>query len=344
MVVRHRRWLVAGAILLVGVVSASVARFWSEPAPVALVRDYYEAIRERKVEEALRLAGGQRPRGERARFLVPEAMDGGLEIAEITVVSERNDGEYTDMLVTFEARDGVPLGKQVRVLKEEDGLRIAYPFVTVAFKKTALRYAEVGKVRIPFVAGDEDWSVAYDLFPGNYSFYERSSDLVRVRGLRGAGLVMTDWIAPVPQITLTPAGQQAVTRAFNSFIDECARKGGIRPRGCPFGRDAAGPGVRWRGPAFPELRQTSWRVLRYPTVVAAQGNEGLDLNERVPGIVELTGVGKINSTDPARRYRVQCEIDTPSVEALVGMDQRISISYTYERPLNTCRKPPVAVR
>ncbi|MBC6458747.1 hypothetical protein [Actinomadura sp. HBU206391] len=344
MVVRRRGWLVAGGVFLAGVVTASVAWFWPEPKPVALVRDYFEAIGERKVEEALRVAGVQRPRGERGRFLVPEAIDGGLEIAKITVESE--DSEYADMTVVVESRDGVPFPRRVRVLKEKDGLRLADPFAVVVFEKTALRYAEVGGVRIPFVAEDEngdgyeDNSVTYDLFPGDYRFYAGRSDIVRTR-------VEQSWLwggARVePQFTITPVGQQAVARAYKSFIDQCVRKGGVRPQGCPFGRDISSS-FTWRSYPFPEFRQTSWRVLKYPTVVAAPGTEALELNEREPGIVELTGVGKVNSAKPSRRFSAQCEINTGDVEVVVGMDQRISIRDTSGYPLNTCRKAPAPVR
>jgi hypothetical protein len=337
-VVRRRGWLVAGGVFLAGVVTASVAWFWPEPTPVALVRDYYGAIRERKVEEALRVARVQRPGGERGRFLVPESMDGGLEIAEITLESEQS--EYADVKVAFETQDGVPLGRTVRVLKEEDGLQLAHPFAAVVFDKTALQYAEVGEVRIPFVAGDGNKSVTYEFFPGYYRFYAGRSDIVHTRVAQS---VVWGGTVAEPQFTMTPTGQQAVAKAFNSFIDGCVRKGGVRPQGCPFGRDVS-TSFRWRGSAFPELRQTSWRVLKYPTVVAVPGAEALELNEQEPGIVELTGVGKITSAGPTRRFSVQCEINTRGVEAVVGMDQQISIRDTSGFPLNTCRKAPVPVR
>lgn len=336
----RRRRLLAGVVFLVVVVAVSVVRLWPETGPVGLVRDYFEAIRDRDVAEALEVAGIDRPGGEAGRFLVPEALSGGWEVLKVAEEFDSDTLGYAEVEVVLEGPDGKRHEHTVKVLKE-DGLRIEEPLARARFDVTPLQYVEVGEVRAP-LQGSVEGGVVYRLLPGFYRFYEGASKLVRVRSAEnflppgeGTKTVMLD-------VAVTPAGERAVANAYKAFIDQCVRKGDVPLEGCTFGpRD--GDWIRGRDVLADDPRQVRWRVRKYPTVAVYPSGRVLAIVDRAPGTVELSGVGRIDF-ERTGRFSIECDVRAQGVGAVVGMDDKVSIRASRSPGQDTCRDAPMSVR
>lgn len=77
----------------------------AEPRTVVLVRDFFEAIEDRDVDRALRLARAERPTGEAGRFLVPEALDDDWKVVAVTEKSDYDWNDYAEAAVVLEGED-----------------------------------------------------------------------------------------------------------------------------------------------------------------------------------------------------------------------------------------------
>ncbi|GLZ06606.1 hypothetical protein Acsp03_40720 [Actinomadura sp. NBRC 104412] len=351
---RRRRTAAAGMFLAGVVLVSLIQTARAEPDTAALVRDYLEAIKERDVGKALRIARVDRPEGEAGRFLVPEALDEDWTIVRITETFASDYSDHAEVTVVLAGEDRKRHESTVKVLKENGGLRIEEPLVTWRFAMTPLLYVEVGKVRIPFRKGPDAASVEYRLLPGFYRFYQgRPQSLVSVKPaqepvLPGDGDVHRE-IAGSPTFTVTPAGQRAVSAAYNAFIDQCAKARGRPDATCPFGFESAGY-VRTRDEIVLDPEAISWKVRKYPTIVALPGGGGLELVDRERGAVELHGIGRVQEDGPKRRFTVTCDALSNSLHAAVGMDGKISIIPAGRRlgqgaPIReTCRQAPLLVR
>ena len=351
---RRRRAAAAGTFLAGVVLVSLIQSARAEPDTVALVRDYLEAIKERDVGKALRIARVDRPEGEAGRFLVPEALDEDWTIVRVTETFDSASSGYAEVTVVLAGKDRKGHEFRVKVLTENGGLRIEEPLVTRRFTMTPLLYVEVGEVRIPFRKGADAASVEYRLLPGFYRFYQGPQSLISVKSaqepvLPGDGGVYRE-LAGSSSFTVTPAGQRAVSLAYNAFVDQCAKARGRPDPTCPFGFDSVGY-VRTRDGTVLDPEAISWKVTKYPTIVALPGGSGLELVDRERGAVELHGIGRVQEDRPKRRFAIPCDTISYSLQATVGMDGKISIIPAGRRlgrqspPIReTCRQAPLLVR
>ncbi|HEU5024037.1 MAG TPA: hypothetical protein VFV01_03865 [Spirillospora sp.] len=347
----RRRWVLGAGVALAGVLLASLVHGTGrEPGTVTLVRGYFEAIGEHDVARALRTAKIDRPDGEEARFLAAGAL-GDWKVGEVTETSNSgytDDAEVTVVLVGEHHRR---YKTTVRLLKSRAGLRIAEPLATVRFGVTAMRYVEVGGVRAPFQVdpANKDRSVEYRLFPGLYRFYQGRQDVVRVAAgqtpvFPGDGGTVSGGVPVSPEFTVTPAGERAVSQAYNAFIDRCAKARGLPAAGCPFGPDPVGA-IRTRDRDVSGFRKLTWRVLKYPAVAVLAQGSGLEIVDRERGTVELKGTGVVDGSGPRRAFTVPCETITDATYGTLAMDGTVSIAV----PRNglrkdTCRDGALAAR
>lgn len=346
----RRRWVLAGGVAVAGVLLASLVHgSGREPGTVTLVRDYFEAIRRHDVGGALRTASTERPAGEAARFLAPGAL-GDWKIGAVRQTSDSGfDAEVAVVLVGDHHRR---YETTVRLLTGRGGMRIAEPLASVRFAATALRYVEVGGIRAPFQAdpANKYRSVEYRLLPGLYRFYQGRQDVVRVAagqtpvfpedgGGPAGGMPVT------PEFTVAPAGERAVAQAYNAFIDRCAKARGVPPGDCPFGLGAPYGAVKTRGRTVSGFGGLAWRVRKYPAVAVIAQDGGLQIVDREPGTVELSGTALVDETGPRRAFTLDCETITRATGATVALDGTVSIAAPGGRGLSveTCRDGPLKV-
>ncbi|QKG25107.1 hypothetical protein [Actinomadura verrucosospora] len=349
----RRRWVVAGSITLAGaLLAAAFHATHGEPETVALVRGYYEAIRKHDVRKALRIAKAGPPAGEAARFLAPGAL-GDWKIGAVTetdgfVYSGDDDAEVTVVLVGEHRRR---YRSTVRLVRGRGGTRIDEPLARVRFASTALRYVEAGGIRAPFQPdpANDERSVEYLLLPGLYRFYQGRQDVLRVTagqtpvspgpdgGAGPGGLPVT------PELTLAPAGERAVERAYDAFIDRCAKTRGRPDAGCPFGLGSYGSLIKSRDRTVSDFGRLTWRVREYPTISVLPQGSGLQIVDRERGTVELSGTGRVDETGPRRAFTVTCDTIADATRATVAADGSVSVIAPDRRgtALETCGDNPL---
>ncbi|MFI0354159.1 hypothetical protein [Actinomadura sp. 9N407] len=362
-VFRYRpRRLAAGGVFLAAVVLGSVGMAPEEVGDVgteSLVRAFYEAIKERDVGKALRLAKAERPGGEEGRFLVPEAIDDDWKIASVTERSNYEFDDYAEVVVVLEGKGGERYRSEVRLLKEKGGMRIDQPLARVWFGMTPMTYVEVGKVRIPFkLEADHERTGMYWLLPGLYRFYQGRQGLVR--GVPEQTMVNTgdgSSISSYPptqggsKFDVTPAGERAVSQAYNAYIDKCAKARGQTKIECPFGYSLTG-GVKGRNASLSDLKDVRWKVRKYPTIAAIGMQGELMILDREQGIVELSGTGQVGDGGPRKRFTLECEVLSNRLHATVGIDGRITVIPAGSRisgarshfRVESCRDRPISVK
>ncbi|MBO2456827.1 hypothetical protein [Actinomadura violacea] len=343
----RRRRAVAGGITLAGVLlAAAFHATHGPPETVTLVRGYYEAIRKHDVRKALKIAKAEPPAGEAARFLAPRALDhwriGAVTETDGFEYSGDDDAEVTVVLIGEHRKryEGT-----VKLVKGRGGVRIAEPLMSLRFQATAMDYVEAGGMRAPY-QGDprtESLSVEYRVLPGLYRFYQGRQDLLRVAAgqtpvLPGANGSSPGWVGVVPEFTVTPAGQRAVSQAYDAVIDRCAETRGVPRAECPFGLTPYGD-IKSRDESVSDFGKLTWRVRTYPTITAVVQRGGLWIVDRERGVVELSGSGRIDGSGPRRPFTLTCGTVARRTFASVASGGTVSITGPVKggEPWDTCR-------
>lgn len=328
-----RRDLVAALVVVVllaaGVVAFVVTR---QPGAVDVVRDFLAAVQRRDVTEALRIAGAERPDGERGRFIDAAALDGDWQVVDVTEVDQpRPLTTRTVVAVTLPAareadKDGERAGKPVQTAEfvlERDGdgepWRIDEPFAEVRFPYSPLWYLDANGKKVPYDKYDEREPIPTYLFlPGVYRFYAATSDLVEItpQAVTVLGSVAVD----PPKVAPTAKANADAQRVANAYIDECARQAEPVRSNCPFGLGLYQQ-QQLSGPDLKDIQDVRWKVLRYPTVAVAPAvpRPHFSLQSTsVRGLVQLTATGETFAANPKRiPFTVNCSFGVPNM--VVGL-------------------------
>lgn len=343
---------VAAAVLTAGVVAVVVVT--RTPGPVEVVRQYFAAIRERDVDKALRAAGVERPTGESAALLVPEALADDWEVVDIVSNHEGSRKAWVDVTLPMypeseaeQFRGGRGTATATVMLTKDDSWggrwRISNPFSWTLARGTPLRYFEVnGKTVKAWAPADPRRRPqgTYVMLPGVYTFYRTvptflSFEPVKLTLLPGAGGGQ-----PVvgPAITLTPQAHELVRQQAHAYLDRCASRFDLQmgTEPCPFG-------VGWNTKVetadgeYKLIRYARWKILRYPTLSVSTSDAGILIEVTRPGAVRLTGTA-FHDGDRVS-FTAQCEVgDFFLVAGLVSATE-----LRLERPDKgvgaTCRRP-----
>lgn len=323
---------VAAVVVLAGVVTAVVLT--RQPDPEEVMRDFLSALQRRDVGEALEIAGVQNaPEGERARFLDASALAGDWQVVDVKEIEQRRPAKtYAVVEVTLPAareadknrtRNGKPVQVDEYVLtrdRDGDPWRIDRPFTEVRFPYSPLWYFDANGKKVPYESYDEHRPIpTYPFLPGVYRFYRTTSDLVKVTPqaitvLGSKRLHTVDVHRPEP--TPTAKASAAAQQAANSYIDECARRSEQVRGNCPFGLSETD---RWQlpGPDVKDIRDVSWKVLRYPTVTLATASPlshfRLETDKR--GLVQLSGTGVPFGNPNRIPFTTNCSFGAPNMVA-----------------------------
>jgi hypothetical protein len=334
-------WLSAALLMVAAIVVVGAPR---EPDSVAHVREFLTAVRERRVTDALALAGADRPRGDAGRFVTAKALSDDWEI-----VALRED-YHSDAIPAGRGWSGEPEKAEVEVairaagntavfelslVKQDDKWRIEHPFQKVIFPATGLLYVDVNGVKAP-VARSAKESVRL-LLPGAYRFYTDIPGIAKIASK--PTLVVPDSYAADEgrrvdynaTMTLMPKGERAAQAALKAYIDECARSTELAPVGCPFAAD------RNFGPQSEEyrsvrdFRKITWKVSRYPKAAILADLDGIAFADRRRGSVKVTVTATEEDTNKDIRYSVTCEMRLNDFGIAIGMHGKLVIVPPYGR-------------
>lgn len=294
---RPRRRILLG--LLAGVLALAAAAALTvvltsqgaDREPDAVVHDFLTAIAEREVDLALDIAQvAERPNGEAARFLDPDALGDPWEILEVT---ETRRTEHTAVVrVRLSDPDTRPEFELIH--DDERGWRIRDPLIHVRVEASALWYVDLNGMVVPREPYDEEAAEqAYLLLPGTYDLYPSAADLVTVEPDTLTLLPDEPTVVAAPALMLTDKGEQLVEQTAHGHLDRCARSRELRPPGCQFGaRDI----VEADNVLHEAIDDVSWKITRYPNIVPLLVGESFTFTAD-DGTVELSGTGVDSSAE-----------------------------------------------
>lgn len=325
---RIRRWR-----LLVGVAATLAVLLIAALVMVVVVRDtqaervvrgYLDAAREGRIADALEFAGAAPLKGESARFLDRDAVNGAWEIRELEETYSSSDfgagGGRAEVEVVIDGPGGTTAETTFVVLDEDGAVSIEDPFITKHFYPSPLWYLDLNGMTAP--AAEDMADQEYLLLPGYYRLHEDPPEGLRVDGGRALLLPRMppdpDPMAPVPlsdvAVSLTSGGAKSVEETLNAYIDGCAETTELDPLGCPFGADY------YVGPDIPELdgvtdhRDVEWKVLEYPDATVDPSDSTVTFRDREEGRIKLSATGT-ESDGSTIDYTAECAIDTRQLEA-----------------------------
>ena len=329
---------VLGAVIVVAVAwIAWPAPKEPVPEPTEVVLAYLDAIRDGDVAGALAMTG-HHPEGDTAVFLQPGALDRNWSVTATRakeVMGDWTDDTTVDVNIT--AADGRIASGTFSLTREDVGgpWTLANPFIRAVFRPSPLWYVEVNGVTAPYelpqeASGVDSRGPGFLLLPGVYRFYSDVPGLLDVDAptlplLPGSAAyddIASTVEIPAPNMTVAPEGEQAVQRAVNALIDECAALHVLVTEGCPFGVRTLDSGDSRDN--FTAAKEVDWSIDPYPIVAAAPESEALALTDRRKGTATLTATGYTNP-DPPKRVTMTCDVVTTTLEAgvLPGGELRV---------------------
>lgn len=356
-VLSKRRTLVLAGVLAVAAVTTIVLATRNDPAPPPpdperVLRDYLEAARTGKVDEALRIAGVERPTGPEAAFLTATSSD--WQVAHL----QRLGGDDTGT-----ARFSVAIGNSesgdntnVTMRRHGAGWRIDHPLVAITFPASPFWYIDVNGKKVRLDGYDQRAAGRrYLLLPGVYEFYQDASMIKARMGPLTALPGAPDLTPEFDSVGLTSMGEDvlfslggdggfdAATRLVNAHVDQCVAMAQPRAPGCPFGA-TGGYGAIDVGDYYGlDDPQLTWTVLEYPEFWAHRWYpDGFQVAARPdkPGRVRVSGTGTEFSGERVS-FTVECPMDLTEAGLLIGgtADGTLTLDYYERRYLGS--EPPV---
>ncbi|MGH3713679.1 MAG: hypothetical protein ACRDT4_09510 [Micromonosporaceae bacterium] len=295
----HRLRLVVGAWLALALVWGGFAVLRSD-VPERVVRDYLTAVREQRVDRALKLVEVDSDTDR--TLLEAKAISREWRIVSVLRTDSNNLQTFVDAMI--EGPDGKATG--TFELMQDDGVwRIQNPFVELTLAGP-LAYLELNGARYPWSKINNGESLA--LFPGFYRFYGSTRDLLSVTP--SSSTLVPEWGRILPARVIEGKATRAATRdtqrAVEAYLTECAKSTERSPLNCPFGLDASF--VRMRDGYYFDVEDVRWKVTRQPEVYLEAYGPGFMLIDRDLATVQLSAMAT-DEADRRRRITLTCPIE-----------------------------------
>ncbi|HEY1176603.1 MAG TPA: hypothetical protein VGF17_10635, partial [Phytomonospora sp.] len=313
---RRNRLVAAAAALLVGI--AVTAYFVGrDDDPVSVVENFFAAIADKDVEEALTYVGriGHGiPYGERAAFLHPDAIADGWRLLD----AERGGGgpvaDYVEVTI---GDDESSTSGRLEMSDFGGEWNIVDPFIEIEVDAPAFTYIAVNdrEVVTADLFGhnvDARQLVSMELLPGRYTLWGDVPGAAAPTDLLPTEQYLSDplTVSPAPFVP-TPETFAAVQAQTDAIIDDCVTFATPSPVGCPFG---IGDDV------VRDVHDVTWELVDRP-VVTLDGTDpaaGLPVTVAEPGLIRLTASGTRNFKDV--RFHADCGVDGGSLRAALRPD------------------------
>jgi hypothetical protein len=337
---RPRRWSILGEALLTAalvLVAVPIAMLGNrEPAPVRIVTDYLEALRDGDVERAETFASDSDALDADRSWLTAEAMSSDWEIASV----ERKSASPTTVHAVITA-DGRRAEGAFRLEGEDDDLRIANPYLYLTDTSPLFASLELGGVRGEIAtAGDTPLPVA--LYPGSYALFpslpefEGGLPLLALPGGAAGGAYGHDAIdfdaAVVDAVTGSEALEARLNEDLAALLDGCAESADLAPAGCPFSADGFGATAYDGRTEFAAVTESDWAVAAHPKV---RFTRDLRLEMVEPGWMNLSGSGTPLAEGGETALDGRCGVDVANLDAVIGEDGTVTFALAAEQQ-NTC--------
>ncbi|THV30829.1 hypothetical protein [Glycomyces paridis] len=339
---RPRRWSIlveaALAVLLVLVALPFAVFGGGEPAPVAVVRGYLEALREGDVERAEGHVSQEYAQEADRSWLTAEAMSSDWEIESVSM----RTASATTVHVVIGA-GGRSAEGAFRVEEWEGETLILNPYLYLTSTAGRFETLEVNGDRREVESNADGVTLPVALYPGSYALFasaaavtgEGGVPLLAVpggeAGYLGNDRIDLDAVMTGPLVE-GDAAEDVLNEKLAAWLDECAESGEIAPAGCPFSA-AYEWGVAYAGATeFQTVEELDWEVAAYPRVRFGRDLR-LEVVER--GWLTLTGSGTTLLGDEPTAVDGECSVDAGNIAVDLGGDGGLTLRLAYDQA-NTC--------
>jgi hypothetical protein len=331
---RPRRWSILGEAVLAAAVALAawpiLALEHREPEPVALVRDYLEAVRDGDVDRAESFVSPDSAVEADRSWLTAEAVSSDWSIESVELKSA------TETTVHVVLSSGGTRAEGAFRLEGMDGdLRILDPYMYLSVTGPLFSSVEINGVRGE-VAAVDGASVSVALYPGFYSLFASVPELSGAVPGSDADYGVSNAIDLQAVMTEPLTGSDALEARINedlaAILDACAESPDIAPAGCPFSADFLGGTVYDGITEFRTVSELDWAVETYPRV---RFNRDLRLELVEPGWMTLTGKGTALGDDAESALDGRCGVAIEHVVPVIGEAGDLTLTMA-AAPDNTC--------
>jgi hypothetical protein len=336
---RPRRWSILGeAVLAVAVALAALpilALQHREPEPVALVRDFLEAVRDGDVDRAESFVVPDSALEADRSWLTAEAMSSDWDIESVELKSA------TETTVHVVLSSGETRAEGAFHLEgTEDDLRILDPYMYLSVTNPLFSSIEINGVRGEVAAAD---GVYVALYPGFYSLFGSVPELsgedgVSLLAVPGSeiGLYSLNSIDLHAVMAEPLTGSEALETRLNedlaALLDACAESAEVAPAGCPFSAEFLS-GIVYDGRAeYLDVSELDWAVETYPRV---RFTRDLHLELVEPGWITLSGKGTALGDDTETTLSGRCGVAIEYIVPAIGEDGDLTFTMAAAQD-NTC--------
>lgn len=338
---RPRRWSILGeAVLAVAVALAAwpILAFENrEPEPVALVRDYLQALREGDVDRAEAFVSPDSAVEADRSWLTAEAMSSDWEIESV----ELKSATETTVHVVISSGETRAAGAFHLEGTDED-LRIADPYMYLSVTSPLFSSIEINGVRGEVTATDGA-PVSVALYPGFYSLFASVPELSGEDGVSLLAVPGSD-VGPnsrnsidlnaimTEPLTGSDALEARINQELAAWLDTCAESPELSPAGCPFSAAYTFAAAYDGRNEFSSVSELDWAVETYPRV---RFDRGLHLEPVEPGWITLTGRGIAIVDDAETALNGRCGVEVENITPVIGEDGDLTLTMAAAQD-NTC--------
>lgn len=339
---RPRRWSILGeavlAVLLALAAWPILALGAREPAPVAVVTAYLEALRDGDVERAETFAADDADSTADLSWLTAEAMSSDWEIESVELKSASETTVHAVISSGGTRTEGAFL-----LESEDDDFLITNPYMYLSVSGPLFTSMEIGGVSGELASVGDSSPASVALYPGSYTLFASVPELaggdglplLAMPGANGTSYGMNT-IDFDRLMTDALADGEAIETRLNdelaAWLDECAESAEAAPAGCPFSA-AMSMSITYDGRTeFGDVSELDWAVGAYPKVRFARD---LRLEVVEPGWMALTGKGTPWLDEGATTLDGHCAIALADVAPSFGEGGDLALTLTAE-PSNTC--------
>ncbi|WP_035698154.1 hypothetical protein [Glycomyces tenuis] len=335
----RREAMRTGWIVVLSLLTLIPLGVWKEArepdSPAELVEAFFQAVREKDLDEAFSYTDAAVPVGEAAAFLHPDAIGDDWEVLETT----ESEGEYsseTDVRVTIGHPDGIAEGRYV-VSEFDDELHIENPLQQVSFAGSSQLEIQVNDHVVELHPTEQvlaaGQSRQYELLPGVYRFF--GGEAVALLDPETADMPIIRPPRPEP----TPEQVEAVQAAVDDRIDACVEYKTAAPPGCPFSTD--GYVDTTERERLEAIEDVAWTVSEYPEVsvvpgVDLWGQPALLVGYAEPGRLELNGTGS-SDYEHWKEFTAACRFGGEELVVLLRGDDEVELAPIGVQETDTCR-------
>jgi hypothetical protein len=339
---RPRRWSILGEAVLAAAVALAawpiLAFENGEPEPVALVRDYLQALRDGDVDRAESLISGEPAVEVDRSWLTAEAMSSDWEIESV----ELKSASETTVHVVISSGETRAEGA-FHIEDVDDDLRISNPYRYLSVTSPLFSSIEVNGVRGEVAAADGA-PVSVALYPGFYSLFASVPELSGEDGV--SFLAVPDSYADpynldsidlnalmTEPLTSSDAFETRINEDLAAWLDDCAASDDVTPADCPFSAAYLGISVYDGRNDFASVSELDWAVATYPRI---RFNRDLRLELVEPGWITLTGRGIALGDDAETDLNGRCGVELENIIPVIGEDGDLAFTMAAAHDNNTC--------